>query len=578
MPPPPSGRRTRTLTGRLLLWQAVAVLAVLLALGVVVDRVLEDYFVRQLTDGLVANARAVQQALPPGATSEAEVIRLGRAIGVRITIIRTDGVVLADSEHDPATMQNHLNRPEVREALAGRIGEASHVSATLGIPFRYVALPPSNGRVVRAALPLTAVHSRLATVRNILVAGFGLAALAGLVVLALIARGLSRPIRRMTAAVERVGGGDLSTEVPEVGPGEIVTLAGTVNRMRGDVAFRIAAAERERTTRDTVLSALDEGVVLFDSAGAVAYRNASSDAMLGSLPNARTLYPIGLRDLVTEASTRAGGGAPAPAGEFGVGFASRTVSATAVAVPGQGVLLVLRDVTEARAVDAVRRDFVANASHELKTPAAAIRALAETISAALSDDPRSVPRFARQLEREAERLSRVVSDLLDLSRLEGGTLEPKEVRFDVTVAEETERLRERASADGLHLRLEADRPVTVSGSARDLGLLARNLVENALQYTRPGGRVEVVVSESRGEAVLVVKDTGAGIPARDQARIFERFYRVDRARSRDTGGTGLGLSIVKHVVENHGGIVTVDSVLGRGSTFTVRLPAAGDQA
>jgi two-component system sensor histidine kinase SenX3 len=224
-------------------------------------------------------------------------------------------------------------------------------------------------------------------------------------------------------------------------------------------------------------------------------------------------------------------------------------------------------------IDAVRRDFVANASHELKTPVASLQALAETLVAAGANDPNEVPRFAAQLEREAIRLSRIVSDLLDLSRLEGEAGIRTQVRLDRLVAEEVRRLQQRADEAGLTLEGHLGAPVVVQGSARDLSLLARNLLENAVQYTRTGGTIEVSVGTEDGVAILAVRDTGIGIPTREQTRIFERFYRVDRARSRETGGTGLGLSIVRHIVENHSGTVRVKSELGQGSTFTVRLPA-----
>jgi signal transduction histidine kinase len=258
-----------------------------------------------------------------------------------------------------------------------------------------------------------------------------------------------------------------------------------------------------------------------------------------------------------------------------MGPESRTIGATLAPVPGDGhVLLVLRDVTRTKMIDSVRRDFVANASHELKTPAASIQALAETIASAARNDPGSVPRFAVQLERESMRLARVISDLLDLSRLEGETGPRSRLRLDELAREETARCEERAHENGLAITLKANGPAPVSGSERDLGLLVRNLVENAIQYSRPGGSVDVRIFRENGWAVLEVRDSGIGIPSKDRARIFERFYRVDRARSRATGGTGLGLAIVKHVVENHSGTVSIDSELGRGTTFTVRLPLA----
>jgi two-component system, OmpR family, sensor histidine kinase SenX3 len=233
---------------------------------------------------------------------------------------------------------------------------------------------------------------------------------------------------------------------------------------------------------------------------------------------------------------------------------------------------VLRDVTEARRLEAVRRDFVANASHELKTPVATIRAAAETLRDGALDDPPAARRFAEQLEREALRLSRIVTDLLDLSRLETGSDLEERVRIDAVVAEELKRLEPEASDAGVSIDLRADGVPSVRGSGRDLALLVRNLVDNAIRYSPEGGQVDVTVTSDPEFVSLRVADNGAGIPSRDLSRVFERFYRVDRARSRDTGGTGLGLSIVKHVAENHGGEVRVESELGRGTTFEVRLP------
>jgi two-component system sensor histidine kinase SenX3 len=247
----------------------------------------------------------------------------------------------------------------------------------------------------------------------------------------------------------------------------------------------------------------------------------------------------------------------------------------AVAVPADQagtIVVVLRDVTQARGVERLRRDFVANASHELKTPVASILALSETLRQAAADDPEAVARFLSLLEREAARLAHLVGDLLELSRLEGGTPEAEEVRLDRVVTAEAERLRPRAEGAGLRLTVDAAAPVVVWGAEADLELLVHNLLDNAVRYTPEGGEVRVTVGQADGSAELVVDDTGIGIPSKDLDRIFERFYRVDAARSRETGGTGLGLSIVRHVAEAHGGAIGVRSVLGAGSTFVVRLP------
>jgi len=335
-------------------------------------------------------------------------------------------------------------------------------------------------------------------------------------------------------------------------------------------------AREEHQVQDLILDSMQEGVLLFDGAGNTAFANAALEQHLGGRPDGISqLYPPALR----EAARGAGTERRVVTVEFERGEPTRWLRATAAPAGGEGsVLLVVSDITETKRVEAVRRDFVANASHELKTPAASIQAAAETLVSVAARDPAAVPRFASQLEREALRLSRIMADLLDLSRLESGSELGQPVRLDALVREEAERFEERCRETGLSLEVDAPAPASVSGSARDLSLLVRNLVDNAIRYTRPGGRITVTVVPGGAVAELRVADDGLGIPTRDLPRVFERFYRVDRARSRETGGTGLGLAIVKHVAENHGGSVEVTSELGRGSTFTVRLPSIGAAA
>jgi signal transduction histidine kinase len=397
-------------------------------------------------------------------------------------------------------------------------------------------------------------------------------AAAALVVGLVATRRMSGPLRAVTSSLSRLAEGGPDTPVPEGGSEEIRRLARTVNTVRHEVTARMGELERDRATRDAILSALEEGVVLFDPRGTAIYHNERAAWLLGSTPgDAHRLAPSDLRALVDEARDER----RAAMREVTDGLDGATLLAAADRLPDGTVLLIVRDVTQARTADLVRRDFVANASHELKTPVASIQALAETIATASADDLGSVPRFAEQLEREALRLSRIISDLLDLSRLEGGGTDQQVVDLGQVVRDEVHPYLERASVAGLRLDVAANGGLPVRGSARDLGLLVRNLVENAIQYTRPGGAVNVRASRDGQTVVVEVSDSGVGIPSRDQGRVFERFYRVDRARSRETGGTGLGLSIVRHVVENHGGQVLLESELGRGSTFTVRLPLAG---
>ena len=345
-------------------------------------------------------------------------------------------------------------------------------------------------------------------------------------------------------------------------------------------ASRVAESALEAQRRDArehlqvqelILESMDDGVLLFDADGATVFANRSVEDLLGISPaDVGSLLPLDLQKAVQ----RAGYVGSEQRAEAETGTPPRVLRATATPAGSEGaVLLVVRDVTEALRIDSVRRDFVTNASHELKTPAAAIQAAAETLGTVVTEDPGAVPRFAEQLQRESLRLSRIVADLLDLSRLESGSDAAEVVRLDVVVREECARSVDLVSSADVALTIDADGVAPVNGSVRDLALLVRNLVDNAVRYTKPGGSVNVRVTAAGESVILTVQDSGIGIPSRELPRVFERFYRVDRARSRETGGTGLGLAIVKHIAENLGGSVSVESELGSGSTFEVRLPA-----
>jgi two-component system, OmpR family, phosphate regulon sensor histidine kinase PhoR len=416
--------------------------------------------------------------------------------------------------------------------------------------------------------------SRLARTRALLVGGMALAALISVLVVGIVARTIARPLARLTESVSQLSRGNLETRVEPDGTAELAFLAGTLNRMAEQLSARMGEVREDRLSRDLILSAMEEGVLLVDASDEIGYANPAARRMLGGAPiSTGGLRPYALRRLVAEARSEDS----LREEEVETGIHTRMVRASALPVGTDGrVLLVLRDVTESRRVEAMRRDFVANASHELKTPVAAIQAVAETVGRALEEDPAVAGRFAVQLHQEAVRLSRIVSDLLDLSRLETERPRLEPVRLDLLVREEVDRHRDRAGRAGIALSMSAE-PASVHGSAKDLSILVGNLLDNAVRYTPSGGRVEVEVGVKEEGIFLEVRDTGIGIPARDLPRIFERFYRVDPARSRQTGGTGLGLSIARHVVEQHGGRIAAKSELGRGSTFRVILPSTGGE-
>jgi signal transduction histidine kinase len=335
---------------------------------------------------------------------------------------------------------------------------------------------------------------------------------------------------------------------------------------------RARASAAATQVRDQILGSMQDGVLLFDGGWRTVFANRAIERHLGARPEALVqVFPPSLRETIRRVAETE----RVEIAEIETGAPTRWLRVTATPTGTDGsVLAVIADVTEARRLDAIRRDFVANASHELKTPAASIQAAAETLQHVWQEDPAAVPRFAEQLEREAVRLSRIVADLLDLSRLESGSQLEDHVHLDALVREETSRLEVAATDAGLTMDVDAATVPAVRGSTRDLSLLVRNLLDNAIRYTKDAGTVVASVSADDGAVVLRVSDTGTGIPSKELGRVFERFYRVDRARSRETGGTGLGLAIVRHVAENHGGTVTVESELGLGSTFEVRLPAA----
>ena len=353
----------------------------------------------------------------------------------------------------------------------------------------------------------------------------------------------------------------------------LASLRSTESASRREAEERVDANERLQDlssgveARDSVLATIREGVALFDSDGRVAYANPALKELLGRrFATVSDVIPTTVRTAVLEVGT----GADAVERELTVG--DLIVQATAMpALPSGAVVLVVRDVTAARGVERLRRDFVANASHELKTPVASMVALSETMSGA-TGDPEAMRRFLGRLQQEATRLASLVQDLLALSRLEEGVVSHEPVDLRGVVTNEVDRLRSRATEAGLKLSANGLEELTVEGTDSDLGLMVHNLIDNAVRYTPRGGEVVVTLRRVDAHAVLEVEDTGEGIPSRDLDRVFERFYRVDPARSRGTGGTGLGLSIVRHVAELHGGRASVTSVLGAGSKFTVELP------
>ena len=366
-------------------------------------------------------------------------------------------------------------------------------------------------------------------------------------------------------------------------PDDLAGLTNELSAMTTRLRDRLEELTEERDRAGQILDALGDGVLLLDGAGRLLVANPAARSWFGlpddlrpGLPAQRVLGAPQVSDL---AESAAQAGAPM-VGTLTLVFPEpRTLAMRAFPLADRGptgrIVVTMTDITQRRRLEVLRRDFVANASHELKTPVAAVRALAETLLTALPDDPEAGRRFAGRIARETERLDALARDLLDLSRVERGTLDVEPVDLVGLVKEVVGGYADRAEERHIGLDTELQPGVAMRGDRAQLGLLLSNLIDNALRYTAPKGAVWVRLDAAEGRAMIQIDDNGQGIPAGELPRIFERFYRVDKARTRQTGGTGLGLAIVRHVAEAHGGAVRVDSELAQGSTFTVTLPVTG---
>jgi two-component system phosphate regulon sensor histidine kinase PhoR len=569
------GARTK-LSSRFLVYYALAYLVLIGLMGLIVDRSIRTVLISDVDDTLAVAARLGWESLPDDQADYQDwAVATFQASGFRTSLIDADGLVLAESHSNPAVLENHADRPEVQAALRGEIGVANRVSESTGFDQRYVAIPIQEGLIVRTSVPTRVIDGQLGRVRLSVVVTSTVFGLVGVAVVAVLARRFARPISELTEQARSVAEGETDVTPRRSRVWELDELGLAISTVANRLGSRLSEAEQTTATLEVVLGALSQGTVLFDGSDRVVYANPSAYSILGAVPNELSgLAPLQLQTAVREA--RASRDQVTRLLDHG----SPTRRLRGVATPFTGddrVLLLVVDITERERTDAIRRDFVANASHELKTPVSTIIASSEALQIALDRGDASALGFADRIEGSARQLDRLVGDLLDLSRLERDKPELAPVRLDHLVRDEVERMRTDAEGDGLEVLLSTE-TVTAMANHRDVAIAIRNVLDNAVRYTTEGGSIAVDVSRDGGHAVVSVTDTGEGIPTRDIERVFERFYRVDSARARATGGTGLGLSIVKHVAESHGGTVSVESELGVGSTFTIRLPADGQSA
>jgi len=506
--------------------------------------------------------------------------------GARVTVIASNGQVLADSQANPSTMENHASRPEIVEALAKGASQAVRHSATIDRDLFYYAvrLSPAAGPpvVLRFALPLQTADEELWEFRRSLwLASLFMLVVGGTVSL-LISRSFAGRVDRLMRFSLRVAEGDFRPIEADRSGDALEALAVSLNQTAVRLDRTIRTLTEERNLSSAILGSMVEGVAVVNSAERLVFANQGFVSILGlDVPpqSGRALVEVVRQTELLTAVRQVLKGDPRVESEIVTGTLRQHYFAVTVAsvraTENAGAVIVLHDITDLRKLERVRRDFVANVSHELRTPLTAIQGFSETLLAGAIDDPQNRVRFLEIILDHSRRLARLTEDLLMLSKMDADRLELEIHRLSVSQFVESCVETAQRPADDKNLRISVNLAPSLPDIAADRRRLAevlQNLLDNAIQYTPAGGQITLSASANNGEVTFTVADTGIGIPHADQPRIFERFYRVDAARSREVGGTGLGLSIAKHLVEVHGGRIWVESAVGQGSRFHFTVP------
>lgn len=580
------------------LYPAFLVLTLLAVLAVswYVTSTLNDVHIVQIEKSLTARATLVAaqidgQLYRSNATQiDALSKKLGAKTETRITIILPNGVVLADSEKDPARMDNHARRPEISAALNGSKGVSTRYSRTLLQNQMYVALPVmQNDKIigaVRTAIPVTEINATLASAHGKIVGAGCLIALVLAVLSLLLARRITRPLEQMRQSAEQFAKGQLDQRLPTNGAEEVSALAEALNNMAAQLDERFQTVIRQRNELEAVLTSMVEGVLAVDNNEKILRINRSAAELFTTdmsqaigRPVQEVLHKAELQQFISDAR-RANEQIER---DLTLLTGSHTIELQAHGTPllnaqqeQIGALVVVNDVTRLRRLESLRRDFVANVSHELKTPITAIKGWAETLQQDINSLSENQHQPIEVIVRQADRLNAIINDLLNLSRIEQEQeratidLQPTTIRSVIEAALQDCSVEIKQKEIEAIIHCSDELQVTLNPPLLEQALV--NLLNNAIKYSSASGKVIIETTTGNNQLYLKVRDFGCGIPEEHLPRLFERFYRVDTARSRAMGGTGLGLAIVKHIAQAHNGRVVVNSIVDEGTTFTIILP------
>jgi len=560
------------------------------------DNNLEENSNRNIQSSLITQANLIEGQIAPERLRQEDIPYLESLVKTlslktrcRITIINNKGMVLADSEksqEEIPQMENHLYRPEVKVALAGSIGIDTRYSSTLKIDMLYVALPIKDKTgipgILRLSLPLESVQKTLFATRKIVIIGLLFALVFAFILGSIVAGRTIKPINRMIQISRRFSKGDFSRRIIQVSEDEIGELAATLNKMAQDIEDKIKEVKTQNQKLAAIFNSMIEGIIVVDKAShiisinptiekifSVSRKEVEGRAFLEAIRNNDT------HEIISSVLTK---GKPLSAEISLILPVRKTFEINATPIFDNnivsGCLIVIHDITEIRRLETVRSDFVANVSHELKTPLTSIKGFVETLLEGALDDKENNRNFLKIIQDHAERLNNLVDDLLSLSHLESKEITLNKKSFNLRSQLEGVILgfKSQLKKMGIDIKNELSASISINADKDRIEQVFTNLIDNAIKFNKEKGSIRIYAQEVNGKIKVFVEDSGIGISEKDITRIFERFYRVDKARSRELGGTGLGLSIVKHIVELHSGSVGVESTEGFGSKFWFILP------